>query len=619
MKLLKLFNLFHVTFHYFCIAFMGSLKHLNKYFWKYKFHLLGGLLFIVLSNIFAIYPAQVTRYTIDYLHEAVWLNNQAHGAHFKANLLHQFFEAFFLFFLIIIATTLIKGVFMFFMRQTIIVMSRHIEYDLKNEVYQHYQQLPLTFYKKNRTGDLMARISEDVSQVRMYIGPAVMYALNLLVLFVLVIGVMWKVNSYLTLLVLIPLPFLSIGIYFISNVINKKSTAVQQQLSSLSSASQSSFAGIRVIKSFNREEQNIRQFLSESLSFKSLALKLMKVESLFAPVITLLIGASTIITIYIGGKQYIDGSITLGNIAEFVIYVNMLTWPVTSIGWVSSIIQKAAVSQDRINEFLNTHSTIKSGNIRLDAKEGISIRFKEVCFTYPESDILALDKVSFYVAAGTSLGITGKTGSGKTTIALLLARLYDVDAGEILVNDINIKDFDLQSLREIMGYVPQDVFLFSDTIYQNIVFGLNAEEKNLATLVDAAAAEADILANIKSFPLGYETMIGERGITLSGGQKQRLSIARALIKNPNLLILDDCLSAVDTTTENRILNNLKAKTQHKTILYISHRISTVQHADQLLVIANHQIAEQGSHEQLLALKAAYYEQYQSQLMPSAIA
>jgi ATP-binding cassette subfamily B protein len=359
--------------------------------------------------------------------------------------------------------------------------------------------------------------------------------------------------------------------------------------------------------------------LSESLSFKSLALKLMKVESLFAPVITLLIGASTIITIYIGGKQYIDGSITLGNIAEFVIYVNMLTWPVTSIGWVSSIIQKAAVSQDRINEFLNTHSTIKSGNIRLDAKEGISIRFKEVCFNYPESGIRALDKVSFYVAAGTSLGITGKTGSGKTTIALLLARLYDVDAGEILVNDINIKNFDLQSLREIMGYVPQDVFLFSDTIYQNIVFGLNAEEKNLATLVDAAAAEADILANIKSFPLGYETMIGERGITLSGGQKQRLSIARALIKNPNLLILDDCLSAVDTTTENRILNNLKAKTQHKTILYISHRISTVQHADQLLVIANHQIAEQGSHEQLLALKAAYYEQYQSQLMPSAIA
>lgn len=593
---------------------MGSLKHLNKYFLKYKFHLLGGLLFIVLSNIFAIYPAQVTRYTIDYLHEAVWLNNQAHGANFKAQLLTQFFEAFFLFFLIIIATTLIKGVFMFFMRQTIIVMSRHIEYDLKNEIYKHYQALPLTFYKKNRTGDLMARISEDVSQVRMYIGPAVMYTLNLIVLFVLVIGVMWKVNSYLTLLVLIPLPFLSVGIYFISNIINKKSTAVQQQLSALSSASQSSFAGIRVIKSFNREEQNIRQFLSESLTFKSLSLKLMKVDSMFAPVITLLIGASTIITIYIGGKQFIDGSITLGNIAEFVIYVNMLTWPVTSIGWVSSIIQKAAVSQQRINEFLNTPSSISSGDLPVDTQNGISIRFKDVSFTYPESGIKALEKVSFYIPAGKSVGITGKTGSGKSTIALLLARLYDVDAGEILINDINIKSYNLTSLRDKLGYVPQDVFLFSESIYNNIVFGLNDSEKANPEVVDEAARVADIYDNIQGFSLGYETMIGERGITLSGGQKQRLSIARALIKNPDVLVLDDCLSAVDTSTENRILHQLKIRLAHKTVFYISHRISTVQHADQLLVIANHGIAEQGTHEQLLALKGEYYEQYQSQLM-----
>jgi ATP-binding cassette subfamily B multidrug efflux pump len=593
---------------------MGSLQHLNKYFFKYKFHLLGGLLFIILSNIFAIYPAQVTRYTIDYLHEAVWLNSQVAGARFKEQLLTQFFEAFFIFFLIIIATTLIKGVFMFFMRQTIIVMSRHIEYDLKNEVYKHYQALPVSFYKKNRTGDLMARISEDVSQVRMYIGPAVMYALNLIVLFILVIGVMWKVNSYLTILVLIPLPFLSLGIYFISNIINKKSTAVQGQLSSLSSASQNSFAGIRVIKSFNREEQNIRQFLTESLTFKSLSLKLMKVDSLFAPVITLLIGASTIITIYIGGKQFINGSITLGNIAEFVIYVNMLTWPVTSIGWVSSIIQKAAVSQQRINEFLNTDSDIKSGNLLFDDQQTISIKFNHVSFTYPESGIKALEDVSFFIPAGTSIGITGKTGSGKSTIALLLARLYDVDSGEILINDINIKAYDLISLRNKIGYVPQDVFLFSESIYNNIVFGLNEDKKANQQQVDDVAQAADILENIKGFQLGYQTMIGERGITLSGGQKQRLSIARALIKNPEMLILDDCLSAVDTSTENRILNNLKTRLNNKTVLYISHRISTVQHASQLIVVANHSIAEQGTHEQLLALKGDYYEQYQSQQM-----
>ena len=597
---------------------MGSLKHLNKYFLKYKFHLLGGLLFIVLSNIFAIYPAQVTRYTIDYLHEAVWLNNQANGASFKSQLLSQFFEAFFIFFLIIIATTLIKGVFMFFMRQTIIVMSRHIEYDLKNEVYKHYQALPVSFYKRNRTGDLMARISEDVSQVRMYIGPAVMYSLNLIVMFILVIGVMWRVNSHLTLLVLIPLPFLSVGIYFISNIINKKSSKVQEQLSALSSYSQSSFAGIRVIKSFNKEEQNIRQFLTESLSFKSLSLKLMKVDSLFAPVITLLIGASTIITIYIGGKQFINGSITLGNIAEFVIYVNMLTWPVTSIGWVSSIIQKAAVSQQRINEFLNTHSEVKSGNLKLDEHQNISIKFNRVSFTYPESGIKALEDVSFFVPAGTSLGITGKTGSGKSTIALLIARLYDVDEGEILINDINIKAYDLHSLRNIMGYVPQDVFLFSESIYNNIVFGLNEDKKANQKQVDDVAQASDILENIKGFTQGYDTMIGERGITLSGGQKQRLSIARALIKNPEILILDDCLSAVDTSTENRILNHLKIRLKNKTVLYISHRISTVQHANQLIVIADHGIVEQGTHEELLALGGAYFEQFQSQSMQSEV-
>lgn len=592
--------------------FMGPLQHLNKYFFKYKFHLLGGLLFIILSNLFAIYPAQVTRYTIDYLHDAVWLGNQVKDTSLKPALLERFFEVFFIFFVIIIAATFIKGLFMFFMRQTIIVMSRHIEYDLKNDIYKHYQLLPLSFYKKNRTGDLMARISEDVSQVRMYIGPAIMYALNLIVLFVLVIGVMWNVNAYLTMLVLIPLPFLSVGIYFISNLINQKSTRVQSQLSNLSSAAQGSFAGIRVIKSFNREEQSIQQFLKESLSFKSLSLKLMRVETLFAPVITLLIGASTIITIYIGGKQYINGTITLGNIAEFVIYVNMLTWPVTSIGWVSSIIQKAAVSQRRINEFLNTQNQIKDGTLTLQKDAPVSIRFVKVSFTYPESGIKALDAVSFYVPPSGSIGITGRTGSGKTSIALLIARLYDVDEGEILINEVNIKQYTIKSLRQVLGYVPQDVFLFSDTIFNNIIFGLNQQRQNLDTIVDEATEAADLLSSIKGFAAGYQTIIGERGITLSGGQKQRLSIARALVKQPSMLILDDCLSAVDTNTEKRILNNLKGMLAKKTVVYISHRISTLQHAKQIIVLSNHSIAEQGTHDELMQRRGAYYEQFTSQ-------
>jgi ATP-binding cassette subfamily B protein len=340
----------------------------------------------------------------------------------------------------------------------------------------------------------------------------------------------------------------------------------------------------------------------------------MRVDSLFAPVITLLIGASTIITIYIGGKQYINGSITLGNIAEFVIYVNMLTWPVTSIGWVSSIIQKAAVSQQRINEFLNTNSAIISGNLLLNEQQALSVEFKHVSFTYPESGIKALENVSFFVPAGTSIGITGKTGSGKSTIALLLARLYDVDSGEILINNINIKEYNLHSLRNKLGYVPQDVFLFSESIYNNIVFGLDEDKKANQEQVDDVAQAADILENIKGFQQGFQTMIGERGITLSGGQKQRLSIARALIKNPEMLILDDCLSAVDTSTENRILNNLKTRLNNKTVLYISHRITTVQQANQLIVLANHGIAEIGTHNQLLEKKGEYYEQYQSQQM-----
>lgn len=597
---------------------MKALKHLNKYFYKYKYHLLGGIIFIICSNLFAIYPAQVTRYTIDYLYEAVWLNKQINGTNLSDHTFPVFFKVFFVFFLIIVASTLIKGVFMFFMRQTIIVMSRHIEFDLKNEIYHHYQELSLSFYKKNRTGDLMARISEDVSQVRMYIGPAVMYTINLTMLFVLVISVMISVNSYLTFLVLLPLPFLSLSIYFISNIINRRSGRVQKQLSNLSSASQSAFAGIRVIKSFNREEQSIRQYLTESLLFKKLSLRLMLADSLFTPSITLLIGLSTIITIYIGGMLYIEGNISLGNIAEFVLYVNMLTWPVTSIGWVSSIIQKASVSQQRINEFLNTKEIIPNGNIALPVDAETEIEFRNVSFTYPESGIVALKQVSFKIKAGNSLGITGKTGCGKTTIALLLTRMYDPDEGEILINDINIKEYKITDLRNYIAYVPQDVFLFSDTIYNNIVFGLTESEKDNMQAVEKAAHDADVLDNIKGFPQGFETMVGERGVSLSGGQKQRISIARALIKKSKLLILDDCLSAVDTGTENVILNNLMNKYADRQVIYISHRISTLQQAHHILVIADNRIKEQGNHKQLMALQGEYYEQYMAQQLHSEI-
>jgi ATP-binding cassette subfamily B protein len=592
---------------------LGSLGYLNKYFFRYKFHLLGGLAFIILSNLFAIYPAQVTRYTIDYLGEALKINQVFSQSNFLPVLFQAFVAVFFIFFVLIISTTIIKGIFLFFMRQTIIVMSRHIEYDLKNEIYAHYQRLSSSFYKVNKTGDLMARISEDVSQVRMYVGPAVMYALNLIVLFILVISVMWQVNSQLTLLVLLPLPFLSLGVYLVSNLINKRSMAVQRQVSKIASYSQSSFAGIRIIKSYNRENQNIREFLTESLTFKSLAYQLMKIDVLFAPIITLLIGASTVITIYIGGKQFIVGQITLGNIAEFVIYVNMLTWPVTSIGWVSSIIQKAAVSQQRINEFLNTKPEIVSGNIPYNAAAEILIKFEHVSFTYPESGIVALKNISFQLKRGQTLGITGKTGSGKSTIAHLITRSYDIAEGKITIGDVPIKQINLDQFLGKTGIVPQDVFLFSDSIYNNIVFGLPTALKRNKEAVFKAAEDAAVLDDIMSFSKQFDTVVGERGITLSGGQKQRVSIARVLIKQPDLIILDDCLSAVDTKTENQILNNLYSTVSQSTAVLISHRISTIQQANHIIVLDNGEIAEQGTHKSLLLLGGLYTELYAAQI------
>ncbi len=593
---------------------MNHLYVLNHFFWKYRWHFLGGIFFVSLSNYFRVLQPQAIREALDLVIHNVSIYRNFEGSKLQQSLESILGKQLLIFGLFVLLFAGLMGLFMYFMRQTIIVMSRLIEYDMRKEIFEHYQILDLAFYKRNKTGDLMARITEDVNKVRMYLGPAILYGINLVTLFAFVIYAMVNVSLELTLFCLIPLPILSISIYYVSDLIHKKSEEIQQQLAVLNNTAQEVYAGIRVVKAYTQENSMLGFFTSQSQQYNQQSVSLARINALFYPLMILLIGISTLITVYAGGTLVVNGSISTGNIAEFVIYVNMLTWPVTSIGWVSSIIQKAAVSQQRINEFLNTNSAIISGNLLLNEQQAFSVEFKHVSFTYPESGIKALENVSFFVPAGTSIGITGKTGSGKSTIALLLARLYDVDSGEILVNNINIKEYNLHSLRNKLGYVPQDVFLFSESIYNNIVFGLDEDKKANQEQVDDVAQAADILENIKGFQQGFQTMIGERGITLSGGQKQRLSIARALIKNPEMLILDDCLSAVDTSTENRILNNLKTRLNNKTVLYISHRITTVQQANQLIVLANHGIAEIGTHNQLLEKKGEYYEQYQSQQM-----
>lgn len=589
---------------------MKSLKFLNKYLFKYRFRLAAGIFFIAISNLFAIYPAQVTRKAIDFASEAADNYQGVTDLTVKSALFKEYSGIFFNFLLLILGAVLLKGLFMFFMRQTIIVMSRLIEYDLKNEIYNHYQELDAGFYKRNNTGDLMARISEDVSQVRMYLGPAIMYSLNLLVLFIMCITAMLSVSVKLTVLVLLPLPVLSVAIYYVSNLINKKSEQVQTQLSSLSTYAQESFSGIRVLKSFAKERLFSSLFQKESEKYQELSMGLVKVDALFQPLILALIGLSTIITIYIGGRQSIAGEITTGNIAEFVMYVNMLTWPVASIGWVTSIIQRAAASQTRINEFLSVVPGIKSNAVFTEVKG--KIQFENVSFIYPDSGIKALTDVSFTINAGESLAIIGRTGSGKSTITNLICRLYDPTEGRILINERDLKQVNVRELRANIGYVPQEVFLFSDTIENNISFGLSGNFTHQQ--VENAAKDAVIDDNIKDFPEGFSTVVGERGITLSGGQKQRLSIARAIIRSPKILIFDDCLSAVDTATEEQILKNLKKIMHNKTSIIISHRVSSVIHADNILVLEEGKIIESGNHQSLLKEKGVYYQLYHKQLL-----
>ena len=591
---------------------MKDLAYLNKFFLKYKWRLIPGIIFVIIANLFAVLPAQVIRTTFNLVSENIAIYRLFTGFERQAIVLQLFGYSVLFFGVVVLLLALIRGLFLFFMRQTIILMSRHIEYDLKNEIYSHYQSLSLAFFRKNTTGDLMNRVTEDVSRVRMYLGPAIMYSINTAVLFLLVIYAMVTVNLKLAILSLLPLPFLALTIYLVNNIINSRSERIQAQLSNLSSFVQETFSGIRLIKAYVRENEVAGRFTESSLNYQRNSMDLVKVQALFYPIMLLLVGLSTIITVYVGGFEVINGHITAGNIAEFVVYVTQLTFPVMSLGWVTSLIQRAAASQKRINQFLHTESEIKSGQTEVQLKG--NIQFKNVSFTYPDTGIQALKNVNFELKQGELLAIIGKTGSGKSTLANLLMRMYDVQAGEICVEQQPIKSLNLMQYRSQIGFVPQEVFLFSDTIDNNIAFGCSATLPEIET----AAKQAAVHDNITGFENGYQTMLGERGITLSGGQKQRVSIARALVKKPSLLILDDSLSAVDTRTEEQILRNLDQYTKHSTTLIIAHRISSIKQANQILVLDGGEIIESGNHAQLLSKKGYYYELYQKQLLEEEI-
>lgn len=591
---------------------MKELSHLNKYLLKYKYRLLIGTVFIVIANFFAILPAQFVRNAFNLVKESIHSYQLFDGFSLQEAIYQVFVGGIVTYGVFILVAAIIKGAFLFLVRQTILVMARRIEYDLKNELYQHYQTLPLSFYKRNSTGDLMARISEDVNRVRMYLGPAIMFGLNLITLFLMVIPYMFTINVKLTLYSLIPLPILSVTIYYVSRSISQRSEKIQRKFSQLATFVQEAFSGIRILKSFAREEASLEKFTIACNDYKEKALHLTRVNALFFPLMVSMIGLSTILNVFVGGEEVTKGAITPGNIAEFVIYMNLLSWPVTSVGWITSLVQRAVASQKRINEFLSEQNPIVSQKA-LDKQLAGTITFQNVSFTYPDSGIQALQAVSFTVPAGESIAIIGTTGAGKSTIAHLLCRLYDATAGKITLDGWLIQHYAVSSLRKQIGYVPQDVFLFSDTIKNNIAFGMDqAAEENITQ----AAQEADIYENIQRFPKKMETRLGERGVTLSGGQKQRLTIARALVRNPQILVLDDALSSVDTKTEQRILQKLKHVMKGKTVIIISHRVSVAKLAKQILVLDAGRVVEQGNHKSLLKNKGFYYTLHKKQNLSS---
>lgn len=589
---------------------MKELRHVNKYFLKYKWHLIGGLVFVALSNYFRVLQPQAIRQALDLVYENIRLFRLYQGFQAQEFMLTEISRSLFYFAILVLVLALIMGLFMYYMRQTIIVMSRLIEYDLRKEIFIHYEDLHLGFFRKNMTGDLMARITEDVNKVRMYLGPAILYGINLFTLFFMVIYSMFSVNAELSWYCLMPLPLLSLSIYFVSSVIHRKSTIIQQQLAKLNSIAQEVFNGIRVVKSYTQEKAMDNYFGDQCEDYRTKSLKLAKINALFFPLMLLIIGASTIITIYFGGLQVYKGNITPGNIAEFVIYVNMLTWPVTSIGWIASIIQQAEASQKRINEFLNEKSEILNPTSEVTSIKG-NIEFVNVSFTYPDTGIQALKNCSFSLNTGEKLAIIGKTGSGKTTIADLLLRMYDPTEGQILLDGRDLREFNLEHLRQRIGYIPQDVFLFSDTINNNITFGLDKpleSEKNAEYYARMAAVYEDII----DLPDGFTTWVGERGVTLSGGQKQRVSMARAFMKEPDIYILDDCLSAVDTSTENQILEYFNEMLTDHTTLVITHRIYALLQFDKIIVLDQGNIVEEGTHNDLLTQRGFYTKMYERQ-------
>lgn len=592
---------------------MKHLFRLNKYFSIYKWHFLLGIFFVTGSNYFGILIPQKVRDALNLVESKLTVYNGLSGSD-KSIMYDDLGNILLTFGLIVTGFATLKGLFMYFMRQTIIVMSRLIEYDLRKEVFGHLTSLDQSFYRKNQTGDIMARISEDVSKVRNYLGPGILYGINLISLFVMTIYAMWEVDHMLTIVSLLPLPLLSISIYYVSKLINEKSTLIQQQLSSLNNTAQETYSGIRVVKSYVKEDQFVSFFEQQSEEFKKRSLKLAQIEAYFQPLMLLLISISTLIVVIVGGYQVFEGKLTTGNIAEFIIYVNMLTWPVTSIGWIASVVQEAEASQARINELMDQKSTLENTNQSQYTLNG-NIEFKNVSFVYPNTGIKALDNVSFSIKKGEKLAILGKTASGKTTIAELLTRMFDVTSGEILIDGVNIKSHNLNVLRNRIAYVPQDVFLFSDTIAANIAFGKPVVSESD---IHQYAKHASVYEEIIKLPAQFDTLIGERGVTLSGGQKQRISIARAFIKNPDIIILDDALSAVDTKTEQDVLSFFASSLQGKSSITITHRANNLLNYDKIIILEEGIIIDEGTHDELLGREGFYSSIFDQQSMKGVL-